>query len=135
MATISSASDNGVRETKDLSMKTAIAAAMLTLVTLGAAKAADPFVPRTGSAQDITVPHALPGEPTHRHDPATEGHLIAPTGQQAKANERGVEPTNASPGSGARVGEAQPHVDVTSPRGVVPEVGSAQGANPPGSSR
>lgn len=116
-------------------MKTALAAAMMTLLTFGAAQAADPFVPRTGSAQDITVPHALPGEPVHRHNTAVEGHLTAPTGQQSQANERGVEPINGLPGNGIRLGEAQTHVDVTSPRGVVPEVGSAQGANPLGSSR
>ena len=114
-------------------MKTALAAAMMTLLTFGAAQAADPFVPQTGSEQGITVPHALPGEPVHRHNPAIEGHLTAPTGQQSQASERGVDPINSIPGSGARPGEAQPHVDVTSPQGVVPEVGSAQGATPPGS--
>ena len=116
-------------------MKTALAAAMMTLLTFGAAQAADPFVPQTGSAQDITVPHALPGEPVHRHNTAAEGHLIAPTGQQSQTAEGGINPANSIPGSGARPGEAQQHVDVTSPRGAVPVVGSAQGVNPPGSAR
>lgn len=113
-------------------MKIILAAAAFALLSFGGAQAADPFVPNTGSAQGITVPHALPGEPTHRHDPATEGHLTAPTGQQSQAAEQGINPPNSLPGSDVRLSENQPHVDVLSPRGVVPEVGSAQGPNPAG---
>lgn len=116
-------------------MKIAVAAATMTLLTLGAAQAADPVVPQTGSEQGINVPHALPGEPTHQHDAKAEGHILAPSGEQGQASARGVNPANSLPGNGTRIGAAQPHADVTSPPGVVPEVGSAQGANPPGSSR
>lgn len=112
-------------------MKLILAAAAFALLSFGSARADDAFVPNTGSAQGITVPHALPGEPTHRHDAATEGHLTAPTGQQSQASEMGVTPPNSLPGVGARSGYSQAHVDVGSPRGVVPEVGSAQGANSP----
>ena len=113
-------------------MKLILAAAAFALVSFGGAQAADPFLPNTGSAQRITVPHALPGEPTHRHNSATEGHLIAPTGEQSQASERGVTRANSVPGLGSRAGAGQPHADVASPRGVIPEVGSAQGPNPVG---
>lgn len=110
-------------------MKLTLAAAVIMLASLGIADAADPVVPTTGSQQGITVPHALPGEPTHRHDPTTEGHLTAPTGQNPQGSESGFNPANAVPGSTVRTGEVQAHADVVSPRGVVPEVGSAQGPN------
>ncbi len=111
-------------------MKLILAAAAFALLSIGGAQAADPVVPTTGSAQGITVPHALPGEPTHSHDPALEGHLTAPTGQQGQGSEQGMNPENSIPGSAMRLNDIQPHNEVASPRGVVPEVGSAQGANP-----
>lgn len=111
-------------------MKLVLAAAAFALISVGAAQAADPVVPTTGSAQGITVPHALPGEPTHSHNPAIEGHLTSPTGQQGQASEQGINPANSVPGSEMRLGDFQPHNDVQSPGGIVPEVGSAQGASP-----
>lgn len=111
-------------------MKLILAAAAFALLSIGGAQAADPVVPTTGSAQGITVSHALPGEPTHDHNPAIEGHLTAPTGQLSQASEQGVNPENSVPGSAMRLGDYQPHNEVASPRGVVPEVGSAHGANP-----
>lgn len=113
-------------------MKFVLTAAVITLMSLGTAQAADPVVPMTGSEQGITVPHALPGEPTHRHDPTTEGHLTAPAGQSPVGSERGFNPANSVPGNTAGLGKAQAHADVVSPRGVVPEVGSNQGARPLG---
>lgn len=116
-------------------MKSLFIAAASAMLSFGAAQAADPAVPITGSQQGIFVPHATPGEPTHRHDSAAEGHITSPTGQVATSAEGGVTPSNSIPGSPALTGKAVPHVDVTSPRGVVPEVGSEQGATPPGLSR
>jgi hypothetical protein len=113
-------------------MKIILVAAAFALLSFSGARAADPVVPSTGSAQGITVPHATPGEPTHRHNSATEGHLIAPAGQQGQSAQQGVTPVNSLPGVNAGAGVSQPHADVVSPRGVVPEVGSAQGVSPMG---
>lgn len=41
-----------------------------------------------------------------------------------------MNPENSIPGSAMRLNDYQPHNEVASPRGVVPEVGSAHGANP-----
>ena len=109
-------------------MKLLLTAAVIALASFGAARAADPSLPTTGSEQGIAVPHALPGGPTHKHNSATEAHLTAPAGQVPQASERGVNPPNSMPRNPARSPGAQGHADVQSPRGVVPEVGSAQGA-------
>ena len=114
-------------------MKLLLTAAAIALMSFGAARAADPVVPTTGSEQGIAVPHARPGEPTHKHNPASEAHLTAPTGQVPQASEQAVNPPNSMPGNPDRSAGAQGHADVQSPRGVVPEVGSARGANPVGS--
>ena len=114
-------------------MKLALTAAVISLLAVGAAHAADPFLPPTGSAQGITVPHALPGEPTHKHNPAMEGHVIAPTGQVPQASERAVNPANSVPGNTGRLGGLPAHADVESPRAIGPDVGSEQGIRPSGS--
>lgn len=116
-------------------MKLALIVAAAAMLSFGAARAADPSVPATGSEQGITVPHATPGMPTHAHDAKAEGHLTAPTGQTPRSAEGGYVPSNAIPGNRTTLGENQPHADVVSPRGVVPEVGAAQGPSPLGSTR
>lgn len=106
------------------------AVALASLAALPAL-AAEPSVPRTGSEQSITVPHALPGEQVHR---SNEGqHLTSPTGTQPTAAERGPTVPNAFPGQTTAIDESRPHVDVTAPPGVVPSTGAEQGANPPNS--
>lgn len=106
------------------------AAALASFAALPAL-AAEPSLPKTGSEQSITVPHALPGEPVHR---SNEGqHLTSPTGTQPAAAERGPVVPNASPGQASAIDRSRPHADVTAPPGVVPSRGAEQGANPPNS--
>ncbi len=69
-------------------MKPILAAAAFALLSIGGAQAADPVVPTTGSAQGITVPHALPGEPTHGHNPRLKAISPRPQGSRAKARSR-----------------------------------------------
>lgn len=106
----------------------ATAVASLT-ATAGGASAADPYAPATSSERDIVVPHALPGEPTHRHS-AEESHLTAPSGITPRtASDQGVTPPNAVPGPRVSVGEAQPHVDVQGSPSTRPDTG--QDRRPP----
>lgn len=98
-------------------------------VAAGVASAADPYAPATSSERDIVVPHALPGEPTHRHT-AEEPHLTAPVGITSRtASDQGVTPPNAAPGPRALTGEAQPHVDVQGSPSTRPDTG--QDRRPP----
>lgn len=91
-------------------------AAALGLSAAGIARANDPVVPRTGSEQPITVPHALPGADVQHPDAP---HLTAPTGLTPRSAEGGVTPPNAVAGARAQVGEDRPHADVTvDPRAV-----------------
>ena len=107
-----------------------LAAALVSLVALPTF-AAEPFLPRTGSAQGITVPHALPS--TTAEVPHSGQHLTSPSGTQANTAERGPIVQNALPGRTAAIDESRPHAEVTAPRGVVPSTGREQGANPPNS--
>ena len=109
-----------------------LAAALASFVALPTF-AAEPSLPQTGSAQDITVPHALPS--TAAEVPHGGQHLTSPSGTQANAAERGPVAQNALPGRATDIGETRPHADVTAPQGVVPSRGSEQGANPRNSSR
>ena len=118
-----------------MSLRTSFFAGLLAAASIAAlpALADEPQVPQTGSAQDITVPHALPGGRTGV--PHGTNALVAPTGLVPQTGSRqGINPPHAQPGV-ERYSErdAHPSVPVTSPRGIVPETGSAQGANPPGS--
>ena len=100
------------------------AAALLAALSAGAAQADNVRVPNSPEA-DVIVPNALTdGGPAHgRTIPGrtAAGHLIAPTGLVPQTGSaQGVQPPNATPGQATQYGEAQPHVDVTSPRSVVP---------------
>ena len=100
------------------------AAALLGALSAGAAQADNVRVPNSSEA-DVIVPNALTdGGPAHgRTIPGrtVAGHLMAPTGLVLQTGSaQGVQPPNATPCQVAQYGEAQPHVDVTSPRGVVP---------------
>ncbi len=101
----------------------AVAAAILLGVAAqaGTALADDTRVPVTGSAQGEIVPNALPGGgPAHAR--VNEGHLVAPSGQTPVfGSAQGVQPPNSLPGSTKPIGEAQPHSDVTSPAGLIPQ--------------
>lgn len=101
-------------------------AVFLGTLAIGTAHANDARVPPTGSAQGEIVPNALPGGgPTHVRIP--EGHLIAPSDQSPRVGSaQGIQPPNSVPGAMASTGEAQPHSDVTSPAGLVPN--SSEGA-------
>lgn len=96
------------------------AAALFGTLAAGAAHANDTRVPTTGSQQGEIVPNALPGGgPAHVALP--QGHLIAPSGQSPRTGSaQGIQPTNAVPGVAGISGEARPHTDVTSPRGIIP---------------
>lgn len=96
------------------------AAALLGIISTGAARADDARVPQTGSAQGEIVPNALPGGgPPHAR--VNEGHLIAPSGQTpVVGSAQGIQPPNSLPGAAGPAGEAQPHSDVTSPTGLIP---------------
>lgn len=109
------------------------AAAVLGFLSAGAAYAGDTRLPSTGAEQGAIVPNASPGvEAPHARPP--EGHLIAPTGLSPRVGSvAGVEPANAQPGSARHLGEAQPHADVRSPPGLVPQ--SNEGAPRPSGSR
>lgn len=98
-----------------------VAAALLGLVAAETARADDTRVPQTGSAQGEIVPNALPdGGPPHAR--VNEGHLIAPSGQTPVAGSaQGIQPPNSMPGARKPAGEAQPHSDVTSPAGLIPQ--------------
>lgn len=104
------------------------AAALLTVtVQVGTALADHPVVPATGSEAGITVPHALPGEDVH-HPNRPEAHLMAPAGALPETSSAAsVNVPNSVPGRTGSAGEAVPHVDVTSPAGMVPLAGSEQG--------
>ena len=96
------------------------AAAVFAALASGPASADDTRVPQTGSEQGEIVPSALPGgEPPHARAP--QGHLISPTGiMPLGGSEQGMESPNSTAGSRALLGEAQPHSDVTSQPGLVP---------------
>jgi len=117
-------------------MKTSCRRVLATATLLGAlavntAHANDPRVPTTGSQQGEIVPNALPGGgPAHASIP--EGHLIAPSGQSPQVGSaQGIQPSNSVPGMRGLSDEAQPHADVTSPAGLVPN--SNQTPRQPGS--
>lgn len=95
-------------------------AILLGTLAAGTARANDARVPTTGSAQGEIVPNALPGGgPAHVSIP--EGHLIAPSGQLSRyGSAQGIQPSNSIPGAMALSDEAQPHSDVTSPAGLIP---------------
>lgn len=97
-----------------------LAAVLLGVLAANTARANDPRVPTTGSAQGEIVPNALPGGgPAHASTP--QGHLIAPRGQSPKVGSvQGVHPRNSIPGTIGLSGESQPHTDVTSPAGLIP---------------
>lgn len=86
----------------------------------------DPRVPLTGSEQGTIVPNAMPGPDAPHATGARPAHLTAPLdtrpGNSAQISN---DPDNASPGRTAATGELQPHADVTSPRGLIPQ--SAEG--------
>jgi hypothetical protein len=87
----------------------------------GIARANDARVPVTGSAQGEIVPNALPGGGP-RHARVNEGHLVAPSGQTpVVGSAQGIQPPNSLPGATRPIGEAQPHSDVTSPDGLIPQ--------------
>jgi len=111
---------------------TLAAAAVLGFLSVGVAYANDTRVPQTGSQQGEIVPNALPGgEAPHARLPG--GHVIAPSGINPQVgSQAGVQTPNAVPGSTRLTGEAQPHTDVTSPPGIVPQASEA-GPNSPGS--
>lgn len=90
------------------------------VLAAGTVRADDTRVPATGSAQGEIVPNALPGGgPAHTRLP--EGHMIAPSGQAPDVgSSRGIQPPNSPPGATALNGEAQPHSDVVSPAGLIP---------------
>lgn len=105
------------------------ASALLTAtVGIGTALADHPVVPATGSEAGITVPHALPGEDIH-HPNRPEAHLTAPVGALPETGSAAsVNVPNSIPGRTGSAGESVPHVDVTSPAGLIPLTGSEQGA-------
>ena len=90
-------------------------------------------VPNTGSEQGVSVPHADPGNDPGVHTPQGERneaqgpHLTA---QPLLGRDTG---STASPRFAAPTSEAAPHTDVQSSPALVPQTGSAQGSNPPGS--
>ena len=96
------------------------AAALFGTFAVGTAHANDTRVPTTGSQQGEIVPNALPGGgPAHVALPL--GHLIAPSAQSPQTGSaQGIQPANAIPGVAGVSGEARPHTDVTSPKGLVP---------------
>lgn len=96
------------------------AAALFGILAAGTVRADDTRVPTTGSAQGEIVPNALPGGgPAHTRLP--KGHMIAPSGQAPDVgSSRGIQPPNSPPGATALNGEAQPHSDVVSPAGLIP---------------
>lgn len=96
------------------------AAVLFGALATGAARANDARVPLTGSSQGEIVPNALPGGGL-AHVAVPEGHLVAPSGQSPRVGSaQGIQPPNSVPGAMASSGEAQPHSDVTSPTGLVP---------------
>lgn len=113
---------------------------LATALTLGIATAlsnpalADPTtVPTTGSEQGVSAPHAEPGNDPGIHTPQGERrdaqapHLTSPP---LAGRDTG---SVATPRLAAPTSEAAPHEDVQSNPALVPQTGSVQGVNPPGS--
>lgn len=97
-----------------------LAAAFGGVLAFSSAYADDSRAPVTGSEQGEIVPNALPGkEAAHARIP--EGHFVVTSGMNPlTGSAQGVESPNSVPDSRAAIGETQPHSDVTSPAGVVP---------------
>lgn len=103
-------------------------------IPMGDPAHADPAtVPTTGSEQGMSVPHADPGSDSGPRTPQSErseaqgSHL---TSQPLVGRDTG---SAATPGFANPTSEAAPHTDVQSNPALVPQTGSAQGVNPPGS--
>lgn len=95
------------------------------LLLTGAAVADEAKVPMTGSQQDVTVPHALPG--ARMSGPEASQHIASPSGVVPKTG------SAQGPNIPSQLNEVLPHPDVTAPPNLVPQTGSAQGVNPPNS--